>query len=79
MSDRLIQHYSVHRKSMCWYWTLFFHFLDIAATNSFLLHKELCREKQKEPVTHRVFLEELTAQLCGVTVTVPPARAQSGH
>lgn len=79
LSEQLIHNYSVHHKSMRWYRTLFFHFLDIAATNSYLLHKELCREKQQEPMTHRAFLEELTAQLCGVTVAVAPAQAQSSH
>ncbi|XP_045891389.1 piggyBac transposable element-derived protein 4-like [Micropterus dolomieu] len=79
LSGQLIQYYSSHHKSMRWYRTLFLHFLDIAATNSFLLHKELCREKQEEPMTHKAFLEELTAQLCGVTVAVPPAKPQSGH
>ncbi|XP_044033374.1 uncharacterized protein LOC122867068 [Siniperca chuatsi] len=72
LSDQLIQY-------LRWYQTLFLHFLDIATTNSFLLHKELCREKQEEPMTHRAFLEELTAQLCGLTVVVPPAKAKSGH
>lgn len=70
--DQLIHNYSVHR-----YRTLFFHFLHIAATNSYLLHKELRREEQQEPMTHRTSLEELTAQLCGVTVAVPLAQAQS--
>ncbi|XP_029295518.1 piggyBac transposable element-derived protein 4-like [Cottoperca gobio] len=79
LSDQLIQHYSVNHKTIRWYRTLFFHFLDIAATNSFLLHKELCREKQGQPMTQRAFLQELTAQLCGVTVAVPPAQAHSGH
>ncbi|XP_039659942.1 piggyBac transposable element-derived protein 4-like [Perca fluviatilis] len=79
MSDQLIQYYSVHHKSMRWYRTLFFHFLDIAATNSYLLHKELCREKQEEPMSHRDFLQELTAQLCGVTVKTPPAQTRSSH
>ncbi|XP_028419488.1 piggyBac transposable element-derived protein 4-like [Perca flavescens] len=79
LSNQLIQCYSVHHNSMRWYRTLFFHFLDIAATNSFLLHKELCREKQEEPMTHRAFLQELTAQLCCVTVVTPPAQAHSGH
>ncbi|XP_059213262.1 piggyBac transposable element-derived protein 4-like [Centropristis striata] len=77
--DLSTQCYSVHHKSMRWYQTLFFHFLDIAATNSYLLHKELCREKQEEPMSHRAFLQELTAQLCGVTVTTAPAQAHSGH
>ncbi|XP_067283810.1 piggyBac transposable element-derived protein 4-like [Pseudorasbora parva] len=79
LSDQLIQYYSVHHKTMRWYRTLFYHFLDIAATNSYLLHKEVCAEKQQQPMTHRDFLEELTAQLCGVTVAVPPTQQQSDH
>ncbi|TDH12535.1 hypothetical protein EPR50_G00047400 [Perca flavescens] len=79
MSNQLIQYYSVHHKSMRWYRTLFFHFLDIAATNSYLLHKELCREKKEEPMSHRDFLQELTAQLCGVTVKTPPGQTHSSH
>lgn len=76
---QLTQYYSVHHKTSYWYRLLFLHFLDIAATNSFLLHKELCKEKHEEPMTHRAFLEELTAQLCGVTVAVPPTKGSSGH
>ncbi|XP_039504222.1 piggyBac transposable element-derived protein 4-like isoform X3 [Pimephales promelas] len=79
LSDQLIQYYSVHHKTMRWYRTLFFHFLDIAATNSYLLHKEVCAEKQQQPMTHRAFLEELTAQLCSVTVAVAPTQQQSNH
>ncbi|XP_042349840.1 piggyBac transposable element-derived protein 4-like [Plectropomus leopardus] len=79
LTDQLIQSYSVHHKSIRWYRTLFFHFLDIAASNSFLLHKELCREKQEEPGTYKAFLQELTAQLCGVSVVVPRAQGHSGH
>lgn len=79
LSDQLIQYYSVHHKTMKWYRTLFFHFLDIAATNSYLLHKDICAEKQQQPMSHRDFLEELTAQLCGVAVAFPPTRQQSDH
>ncbi|XP_032371499.1 piggyBac transposable element-derived protein 4 [Etheostoma spectabile] len=79
LSDQLIQYYTVRYNSMRWYQTLFFHFMDIAATNGYLLHKELCREKQEEPMSHKDFLEELTAQLCGVTVKTPCAQTHSSH
>ncbi|XP_034531492.1 piggyBac transposable element-derived protein 4-like [Notolabrus celidotus] len=77
--DHLIQYFSTHHESIRWYRTLFFQLLDIAVTNSFILHKELCKEKQEEPMNHRAFLEELTAQLCGVTVAAPAAKAQCSH
>lgn len=79
LSDQLIQYYTVHHKTMRWYRTLFYHLLDIAATNSYLLYKELCSLKQEKPMSHRAFLRELTAQMCGVTIAVPSARVQSGH
>ncbi|CAL1596266.1 unnamed protein product [Knipowitschia caucasica] len=79
LSDQLIQYYSVHHTTKRWYRTLFFHFMDIAATNAYLLHKELSQEKGDKPMTHRGFLEELTAQLCGVSVMVPPVKAPAQH
>ena len=71
LSDQLIQYYSVSHKTMHWYRTLFFHFVDIATTNAYILHKELCG-KTATPMTHRSFMQELCAQLCGVSVKMEP-------
>lgn len=79
LSDQLIQYYSTRHTTMCWYRTLFYHFLDISATNAYILHKELCHERKQTPMTHRGFLEELSAQLIGVTITVPPSKAPERH
>ncbi|XP_071337656.1 piggyBac transposable element-derived protein 4-like [Trachinotus anak] len=62
--DQLIQYYTTQHKTLKWYKKVFLHFLDIAATNAYILHKEL---KQQDSMTHKAFMEELTAQLCGVT------------
>lgn len=78
-SDQLTHYHTLHHKRQRWYRTFFFNFLDIAATNAYLLHKELCRERNRTPMTHRGFLEELTAQLCGVTVSTPPSKAPEQH
>ncbi|XP_030644477.1 uncharacterized protein LOC115824894 [Chanos chanos] len=79
LSDQLIQYYTTQHKTLKWYRKLFLHFLDIAATNAYILHKELL---QKDSMTHKAFMEELTAQLCGVTQKTqktPTKKTTGGH
>ena len=64
LSDQLIQYYTVQHKTLKWYRKLLYHFLDIAATNAYLLHKELMQNMHKDSMTHKSFIEELAAQLC---------------
>ena len=65
-SDQLIQYYSTHRKTGArWHKTVLLHFLDIAATNAFVLHREMSSAKQVQPMAHRDFTVELVCQLCG--------------
>lgn len=75
MSDQLIQYLTAQRKSGKWYKKLFLHFLDIAATNAFILHKEPMHNMGKEGMNHKQFQEELTAQFCGVLQTFLPLKA----
>lgn len=66
LSDQLLQYYSVHKRSNRWYRTLLYHFIDIATTNSYILHKEMCLSSENVPMSHSQFVEELSAELCGV-------------
>ncbi|XP_041663369.1 piggyBac transposable element-derived protein 4-like [Cheilinus undulatus] len=76
LSDQLIGSYSSWRKSKKWYVTVLHHFIDIAVTNSYLLHKELCSRLEQQPLTHQAFLEQLTAELCAVP---PPSPVQESY
>ncbi len=67
LSDQLLQYYAAQHKTMKWYRKIFLHFLDIAANNAFILHKELLGN-----MTHDQFMEELIAELCGVPQKVAP-------
>ncbi|XP_068567600.1 piggyBac transposable element-derived protein 4-like [Cebidichthys violaceus] len=67
LSDALIGSYTVHHKTMKWYKTFFYHFMDIAVVNSFLLHKELFKLRQDptqtKPFTHKTFREQLAKEM----------------
>lgn len=67
LSDALLTFYSIRHKTMKWYKTLFFHFVDIAVVNSFLLHKELFKVRQDpsqtKPFTHKLFREQLALDM----------------
>lgn len=65
LSDQLIGSHSPWSKSRKWYLTVLHHFIDIAVTNSCLLHKELCGRLGQLPMTHQAFREQLIAELCG--------------
>ncbi|KTG47681.1 hypothetical protein cypCar_00001852 [Cyprinus carpio] len=71
-SDQMLGTKSVHRKTRKWYITIFQHFLDIAVTNSFILHKELCAIHHEKHMTWQNFQEQLAAQLIGVPLDGSP-------
>ncbi|XP_062394122.1 piggyBac transposable element-derived protein 4-like [Sardina pilchardus] len=76
---QLIQYYSTQHNEMRWYTKLFLYFLDIAAMNAYTLHKEMMAQRQKTTLTHKAFMEELTAQLCGVSSKVSLKREGCEH
>ncbi|KAM4590967.1 piggyBac transposable element-derived protein 4 [Odontesthes bonariensis] len=68
LSNQLLQYYTTQHETVKWYKKLFLHFLDIASTNAYILHKELMQSMHKKSMTHKQFIEKLTAELCGVSL-----------
>jgi hypothetical protein len=63
LSDQLISYYTVRQKTLKYYKTLFFHCIDIAVTNSYILHIIHHESLGRTPMDHRTFNKTLAEQL----------------
>uniref|UniRef100_A0A8P4KD33 PiggyBac transposable element-derived protein domain-containing protein n=1 Tax=Dicentrarchus labrax TaxID=13489 RepID=A0A8P4KD33_DICLA len=79
LSDAPMGYYKVLHKTQRWYKTFFYHFMDIAIVNAFLLHKAIAIGKGEKPLIQEAFKETLAEQLAQVgspstARPVPPTR-----
>ncbi|XP_067283804.1 piggyBac transposable element-derived protein 4-like isoform X2 [Pseudorasbora parva] len=79
-SDALISYYKVIRKTQKWYHTFFYHFLDIAIMNAFLLYKHITKDKGEVPMHQKAFRETLIDELAAAAgAGLPPTPHRAHH
>ncbi|KAK1150842.1 piggyBac transposable element-derived protein 4-like isoform X1 [Acipenser oxyrinchus oxyrinchus] len=64
-SDQVLDRRGALRETKRWYKTLFFRLVDIAAANSFILHREIREQLGKQPDTQKMFRRALVFELAG--------------
>ncbi|KAM9342045.1 piggyBac transposable element-derived protein 4-like [Pholidichthys leucotaenia] len=83
LSRALIGYYSVRRKTLKWYKSFFYHFIDIAIVNAYILHKALTTGRGEKPLTQKAFRETLAEQLAQVhtlpAMPSPPRPTPTAH
>ncbi|XP_016410996.1 piggyBac transposable element-derived protein 4-like [Sinocyclocheilus rhinocerous] len=62
-SNFITGHYRALHKPKKWYQCVFYHLLDIAVENAFILHELVAERKKQKALTRKTFLETLVLEL----------------
>lgn len=64
--DSHIGRHKIRLRSKKWYFRLFYHLIDVALVNAWLLYKKICQVKNIKPLTQKKFRIEVAETLCKI-------------
>ena len=76
--DQMMAYYSFLHKSVKWWRKVFFWVLEAAVVNSYIIYKELARERDERPVAHIGFRRKLIEDLSEPMRSSVVPRARTG-
>ncbi|XP_021331748.2 piggyBac transposable element-derived protein 4 isoform X3 [Danio rerio] len=81
-SDCITEHFRAIHKPKKWYQCMFYHFLDIAVENAFIMQELVTKGNGKKPLTRKAFLQALILELTDIdsldSAAVPLTLSSSG-
>lgn len=79
MSDQFLQYYQTQRQTHKYWKTLFYHCIDIAVTNAYILYKETMPDISRSRYDHKAFVIELVRELLLAASVAPPLSSPVGR
>ena len=79
LSDQLLQYFQTRRKTHKYWKTLFYHCIDIATTNAYILYRESLPSSQRSKYDHKKFLADLVNDLLSASMLTTPVVSPMGR
>ena len=76
LSDQMLKYYEVLRQTKKYWKTLFYHFIDLASVNAFILYK---MTYLGEKISHQQFREKLVRDLCHTSLDTSSTSGSGGR
>ena len=70
LSDQLLQYFQMRRQTHKYWKTLFYHCIDIATTNAYILYRERLSQSQRSKYDHKGYLRSLVQDLLSTSSTL---------